>query len=147
MFALLGAGGGQQNSGNSAGLQTTTQSILGTNASSVGRNCNLIFAGLAKKTKQYSLAILRVPTSGTGKMAGAQLNTNSISSANVDCTRIGPELCYRYMDIVEYMILPLIFLFQMAFTFKTSIVPFLVQYFCHNMFVVIGWEDYVIRWS
>ncbi len=35
----------------------------------------------------------------------------------------------------------------MAFTFKTLIVPFLVQYFHHNMFVVIGWEDYVIRRS
>jgi hypothetical protein len=33
----------------------------------------------------------------------------------------------------------------MAFNFKTLIVPFLVQYFHHNMFVVIGWEDYVIR--
>jgi hypothetical protein len=22
----------------------------------------------------------------------------------------------------------------------------LVQYFCHNMFVVVGWEDYVIQW-
>jgi hypothetical protein len=48
------------------------------------------------------------------------------------------------MDIVVYMLLPLIFLFRMAFTFKTLIVPFLVQYFHHNMFVVIGWEDYVI---
>ncbi len=45
------------------------------------------------------------------------------------------------------MLLLLIFLFQMAFTFKTSIEPFLVQYFHHNMFVVIGWEDYVIRWA
>jgi hypothetical protein len=34
-------------------------------------NRNLIFAGLAKKAGQYSMAILRVPTSGTGKMAGA----------------------------------------------------------------------------
>ncbi len=32
----------------------------------------------------------------------------------------------------------------MAFTFKTLIVPFLAQYFRHNMFAVIGWEDYVI---
>ncbi len=48
------------------------------------------------------------------------------------------------MDIVDYMLLPLIFLLQMAFTFKTLIVPFLVNYFHHNMFVVIGWEDYVI---
>ncbi len=32
----------------------------------------------------------------------------------------------------------------MAFTFKTLIVPFLVHYFHHNMFVVIGWENYVI---
>ena len=31
------------------------------------------------------------------------------------------------------MLLPLIFLFQMAFTFKTLIVPFLVHYFHHNM--------------
>ncbi len=35
----------------------------------------------------------------------------------------------------------------MAFTFKKLTVPFLVQYFCHNMFVVIGWEDYIIRLS
>jgi hypothetical protein len=35
----------------------------------------------------------------------------------------------------------------MACTLKTSIVPFLVHSFHHNMFVVIGWEDYVIRWS
>ncbi len=32
----------------------------------------------------------------------------------------------------------------MAFTFKTLIVPFLVKYFHHNMFVMVGWEDYVI---
>jgi hypothetical protein len=50
---------------------------------SVG-NCNLIFAGLAKKAKQYSMAILRVPTSGTGKMAEALLTINTISLANVD---------------------------------------------------------------
>jgi hypothetical protein len=37
------------------------------------------------------------------------------------------------MDLVDYMLLPLIFLFQMAFTFKTLIVPFLVHYFHHNM--------------
>ncbi len=47
-------------------------------------NCNLIFAGLAKKGKQYSMAILQVPTSGTGKMARALLTINTISSANVD---------------------------------------------------------------
>jgi hypothetical protein len=47
-------------------------------------NCNLIFAGLAKKAKQYPMAILRVPTSGTGKMAGALLTINTISSATVD---------------------------------------------------------------
>jgi hypothetical protein len=35
-FASLGAGGRQQNSGNSAGLQPTTQSNLGTNAGLVG---------------------------------------------------------------------------------------------------------------
>jgi hypothetical protein len=50
---------------------------------SVG-NRNLIFAGLAKKAKQYSMAILHVPASGTGKMAGAPLTTNTICSANVD---------------------------------------------------------------
>jgi hypothetical protein len=61
--------------------------------------------------------------------------------------RLGPELGYRYMDIVDFMLLPLIFLFQMAFTFKTLIVPFLVEYFHHNMFVVIGWDNYDIRWS
>ncbi len=44
-------------------------------------------------------------------------------------------------------VLPLIFLFQMAFTFKILFVPFVVHYFHHNMFVVIGWEDYVIQWS
>ncbi len=32
-------------------------------------NRNLIFAGLAKKAEQYSMAILRVPTSSIGKMA------------------------------------------------------------------------------
>ncbi len=35
----------------------------------------------------------------------------------------------------------------MSLSFKTLTVPFLVQYFCHNMFVVIGWEDYVIQRS
>jgi hypothetical protein len=49
------------------------------------------------------------------------------------------------MDIVDYMLLPLIFLFKMAYTLKTLIVPFLVHSFHHNMFVVIGWEDYNIR--
>jgi hypothetical protein len=47
-------------------------------------NHNLIFAGLAKKAKQYSMAILRVPTSSTDKMAGASLTINTISLANVD---------------------------------------------------------------
>jgi hypothetical protein len=47
-------------------------------------NRNLIFAGLAKKAEQYSMAILRVPTSSTGKMAGAPLTINTISLANVD---------------------------------------------------------------
>ncbi len=47
-------------------------------------NCNLIFAGLAKKAKKYSMAILRIPTSGTGKMARALLTINTISSANVN---------------------------------------------------------------
>jgi hypothetical protein len=46
-------------------------------------NCNLIFVGLAKKAKQYSMAILRVLTSGTGKMAEAPLTINTISLANV----------------------------------------------------------------
>jgi hypothetical protein len=55
--------------------------------------------------------------------------------------RLGPELGYRYMDIVDYMLLPLIFSFQMAFTFKTLIILILAQYFCHNMFLVTGWED------
>jgi hypothetical protein len=35
----------------------------------------------------------------------------------------------------------------MAYTLKNFTVPFLVHSFHHNMFVVIGWEDYVIRWS
>jgi hypothetical protein len=35
----------------------------------------------------------------------------------------------------------------MAFTFKPLIVPFLVHYFHHNMYIMIGWEDYVIQWS
>jgi hypothetical protein len=47
-------------------------------------NRNLIFVGLAKKAEQYSIAILRIPTSGTGKMAEAQLTINTISLANVD---------------------------------------------------------------
>ncbi len=47
-------------------------------------NRNLIFVGLAKKAEQYSMAILQVPTSGTGKMAGAPLTINTISLANVD---------------------------------------------------------------
>jgi hypothetical protein len=51
------------------------------------------------------------------------------------------------MDIVDYMLLPLIFLFLMAFTFKPLILPFLVHYFHHNMFVVIGWEDCIIQRS
>ncbi len=51
------------------------------------------------------------------------------------------------MDIVDYMVLPLIFLFQMAYTLKTLIVLFLVHSFHHNMFVVIGCKDYVIRRS
>ncbi len=45
---------------------------------------NLIFLGLAEKAKQYSIAILWVPTSGTGKMAGDPLTINTISSANVN---------------------------------------------------------------
>ncbi len=47
-------------------------------------NCNLIFAGLAEKAEQYSMAILQVPTSGTGKMAGALLTINTISLENVN---------------------------------------------------------------
>ncbi len=50
------------------------------------------------------------------------------------------------MDIVDYTLLPLIFLFRMAYTLKTLIIPFLIP-FHHNMFVVIGWEDYVIQRS
>jgi hypothetical protein len=50
------------------------------------------------------------------------------------------KLGHRYMDIVDYMLLPLTFLFRLAYTLKTSIVPFLVHSFHHNMFVVIGWE-------
>jgi hypothetical protein len=78
-------------------------------------------------------------------MARAPLTINSISLANVDCKRLGPELGYRYMDIVDYMLLPFTFLIQMTFTFKTLIAPFLVQYFHHNMFVVIGWKDHAIQ--
>jgi hypothetical protein len=51
------------------------------------------------------------------------------------------------MGIVDYTLLPLIFLFQMAYTLKTLIVLFLVCSFHHNKFVVIGWEDYVIQRS
>jgi hypothetical protein len=47
-------------------------------------NRNLIFAGLAKKAKQYSMVILWVSTSGTGKMAQALLTINTTSLANVD---------------------------------------------------------------
>ncbi len=47
-------------------------------------NRNLIFAGLAKKAKQYSMAILRVPTSVSGKMVRAPLIMITISSANVN---------------------------------------------------------------
>jgi hypothetical protein len=47
-------------------------------------NRNLIFAGLAKKVEQYSMAILWVPTSSTGKMARAPLTINTISLANVN---------------------------------------------------------------
>jgi hypothetical protein len=151
MFAPLRVGSRQQNSGNSASLQSTTQLYLGFSAGLVfgrfgathlgststttgtsgsnyvprkkgnvsmlppysgsikplswtsiakcinfvkspynkwidclGGNWNLIFAGLAKKAKQYSMAILRVPTSITGKMARAPLTINTISFANVN---------------------------------------------------------------
>jgi hypothetical protein len=47
-------------------------------------NPNLVFVGLTKKAKQYSMAILRVPTFGTGKMTGAPLTINTIGLANVD---------------------------------------------------------------
>ncbi len=47
-------------------------------------NRNLIFAGLVKKAEQYSMAILQVPTSSTGKIAGAPLTINTISLANVN---------------------------------------------------------------
>jgi hypothetical protein len=71
-------------------------------------------------------------------------NKGTSNQADPSGKRLGPELGYRYMDIVDYVLLPLILLFQMAFTLKILLVPFLVQYFHHNMFVVIGWEDYVI---
>jgi hypothetical protein len=45
------------------------------------------------------------------------------------------------------MLLPFFFLYRMAYTLKTLIVPFLVHSFHHNMFVLIGWEDYVIGQS
>jgi hypothetical protein len=54
------------------------------------------------------------------------------------------ELGYSCMDLVDYMLLPLIFLFQMAYTLNTLIVSCLVHSFHHNMFVVIYWEGYVI---
>jgi hypothetical protein len=41
----------------------------------------------AKKAEQYSLAILQVPTSGTGKMDGILLTINSISLVNFDCKK------------------------------------------------------------
>jgi hypothetical protein len=47
-------------------------------------NRKLIFVGLAKKAEQYSMATPRVPTTGSGKMAGALLTINTISLANVD---------------------------------------------------------------
>jgi hypothetical protein len=47
-------------------------------------NRNHMSVGLAEKAKQYSMAILRVPTSSTGKMARALLTINTISLANVD---------------------------------------------------------------
>jgi hypothetical protein len=50
---------------------------------SVG-NHNLIFAGLAEKAGKYSMAILQVPISSTGKKARAPLTINTISSANVN---------------------------------------------------------------
>ncbi len=51
------------------------------------------------------------------------------------------------MDLVDYMLLPLIFFVPNGLHLKTLIVPFLVHSFRHNMFVVIGWENYVIRRS
>ncbi len=68
-FAPLGAGGGHQNSGNAGSLQPTTSLNLGTNVGLVGK-----FG--AEKAAQYSLAIIRVLSSGTGKMAGAPLTIN-----------------------------------------------------------------------
>jgi hypothetical protein len=50
---------------------------------SVG-NRNLILAALSEKAEQYSFAILRVPTSGSVRLAGAPLTINNITSANVD---------------------------------------------------------------
>lgn len=61
--------------------------------------------------------------------------------------QLGPELGFRYVETFDYMLLPFIFLFRMALTIKPLLVPFLVPSFHYNMFVVIGWEDYVIRRS
>jgi hypothetical protein len=47
-------------------------------------NCNLIFAGLAKKAEQYSMAILWVRTSSTDMMGGAPLAINTIILVNVN---------------------------------------------------------------
>ena len=51
------------------------------------------------------------------------------------------------MDIVDCMLLLLIFLFQMAFTFKTLIVPSWGITSITTFFAVIGWEDYIIQRS
>jgi hypothetical protein len=84
----------------------------------------------------------------THKIVHAQLMQHGNDNQQKEIgTRLGPELGYRYMDIVDYMLLPLMFLFQMVFTFKILIALFLVQYFHHNMFVVTGWKDSVIRRS
>jgi hypothetical protein len=47
-------------------------------------NRNLIFAGLAKKAKQYSMAILWLPTVSTGKMTRVPLTINTVSLAKVN---------------------------------------------------------------
>ncbi len=47
-------------------------------------NRNLILGALSEKAEQYSFAILRVPTSGSGQLAGALLIINNIALENFD---------------------------------------------------------------
>ncbi len=42
-------------------------------------NRNLILVALSEKAEQYSFAILRIPTSGSGRLAGAPLTINNIN--------------------------------------------------------------------